>query len=112
MLTLPSMDPLTKYLSSTGWKSRDVTKSVCLQETVNLSCSPSQSLLCLSALLYGPRIRYPCRCCTESLRIRASVSLSLAVPTSPMDSGASEVAYCQLLLGIVVAGDCLEGKLG
>ena len=24
------MEPLTKYLSSTGWKSRDVTKSVCL----------------------------------------------------------------------------------
>ncbi len=29
--TLPSMEPLMKYLSSMGWKSSDVTKSVCLQ---------------------------------------------------------------------------------
>lgn len=34
-VTLPSMEPLMKYLSSTGWKSNDVTKSVCLQHMQN-----------------------------------------------------------------------------
>ena len=30
--TLPSMEPLRKNLSSAGWKSRAVTKSVCLHK--------------------------------------------------------------------------------
>ena len=34
-LTLPSMEPLRKNLSSTGWKSRAVTKSVCLHSIKN-----------------------------------------------------------------------------
>ena len=40
VLALPSMEPLTKYLSSTGWKSRDVTKSVCLQGKFPSAAAP------------------------------------------------------------------------
>ncbi len=86
MLTLPSMDPLTKYLSSTGWKSRDVTKSVCLQDTSTLSYSPSQPLLCLIKFYcMVPEFVTPADAALVSGTLARPVSpLDLGVPTSPM----------------------------